>query len=27
VMSGFLPRGPIIEPSWAMDIMKDYWTA
>jgi tRNA-Thr(GGU) m(6)t(6)A37 methyltransferase TsaA len=27
VMSGFLPRGPIVEPSWAVEIMKDYWTA
>jgi tRNA-Thr(GGU) m(6)t(6)A37 methyltransferase TsaA len=27
VMSGFLPRGPIVEPGWAVEIMKDYWTA
>lgn len=26
VMSGFLPRGPVVEPSWAVDIMSDYWT-
>lgn len=25
VMSGFEPRGPIREPDWAREIMKDYW--
>jgi len=25
VMKGFLPRGEIREPSWAAEIMKDYW--
>ena len=25
VMRGFLPRGDIREPSWASEIMKDYW--
>ena len=25
VMSGFLPRGPIKEPDWAVEIMRDYW--
>jgi tRNA (Thr-GGU) A37 N-methylase len=25
VMSGFLPRGEIREPEWALEIMKDYW--
>ena len=25
VMAGFLPRGPIREPAWAGEIMKDYW--
>ncbi len=25
VMSGFLPRGPIREPDWAMAIMAAYW--
>lgn len=25
VMAGFLPRGPIREPAWAREIMKDYW--
>ena len=25
VMSGFLPRGDIIEPEWAKELMKDYW--
>jgi tRNA (Thr-GGU) A37 N-methylase len=24
-MSGFLPRGPLREPAWAREIMKDYW--
>ena len=25
VMKGFQPRGEIIEPQWATEIMKDYW--
>ncbi|MFN9545341.1 MAG: SAM-dependent methyltransferase [Phycisphaerae bacterium] len=25
VMSGFLPRGEVREPGWALEIMKDYW--
>ena len=25
VMTGFLPRGEIIEPEWAKDLMRDYW--
>ena len=25
VMSGFLPRGAVREPDWALEIMKDYW--
>ena len=25
VMKGFLPRGPIREPDWAAELMKDYW--
>jgi tRNA-Thr(GGU) m(6)t(6)A37 methyltransferase TsaA len=25
VMSGFLPRTDVIEPSWAMEIMEEYW--
>jgi tRNA (adenine37-N6)-methyltransferase len=25
VMTGFLPRGDIIEPDWARELMKDYW--
>ncbi|MDX2234930.1 MAG: SAM-dependent methyltransferase [Hyphomonadaceae bacterium] len=25
-MVGFLPRGAIVEPDWARDIMKDYWS-
>ena len=25
VMSGFLPRGAVIEPDWAQEIMADYW--
>ncbi|MEQ1611483.1 MAG: SAM-dependent methyltransferase [Hyphomicrobiaceae bacterium] len=25
VMKGFQPRGVIIEPAWATQIMKDYW--
>jgi tRNA (Thr-GGU) A37 N-methylase len=25
VMTGFLPRGPIREPDWAREIMKQYW--
>jgi tRNA (Thr-GGU) A37 N-methylase len=24
-MSGFAPRGPIFEPSWAQELMHDYW--
>jgi len=24
-LSGFLPRGPLREPAWAKEIMKDYW--
>ena len=24
-MRGFLPRGEIVEPAWAGEIMKDYW--
>jgi tRNA (Thr-GGU) A37 N-methylase len=24
-MQGFLPRGEIVEPAWAGEIMKDYW--
>ena len=27
VMSGFLPRGPVTEPAWAQETMKDYWKA
>jgi tRNA-Thr(GGU) m(6)t(6)A37 methyltransferase TsaA len=27
VMSGFQPRGRIVEPAWAIEIMKGYWTA
>ena len=25
VMTGFLPRGAIVEPEWAKELMKDYW--
>jgi tRNA (adenine37-N6)-methyltransferase len=25
VMSGFLPRGPILEPAWAVELMAEYW--
>jgi tRNA (Thr-GGU) A37 N-methylase len=25
VMTGFLPRGPIREPGWAKEIMREYW--
>ena len=25
VMKGFLPRGEIVEPAWASELMKDYW--
>ena len=25
VLSGFLPRGGVREPDWALEIMKDYW--
>lgn len=25
VMKGFQPRGPIIEPQWATELMKGYW--
>jgi len=25
VMKGFLPRGEIMEPDWAQELMKDYW--
>ena len=25
VMKGFLPRGEVIEPQWAQELMKDYW--
>ena len=25
VMRGFLPRGTLREPTWAVEIMKDYW--
>jgi tRNA-Thr(GGU) m(6)t(6)A37 methyltransferase TsaA len=25
VMKGFLPRGEIMEPDWAREVMKDYW--
>jgi tRNA (Thr-GGU) A37 N-methylase len=25
VMRGFLPRGEVVEPAWAGEIMKDYW--
>jgi tRNA (Thr-GGU) A37 N-methylase len=25
VLKGFLPRGEVVEPDWAGEIMKDYW--
>jgi tRNA-Thr(GGU) m(6)t(6)A37 methyltransferase TsaA len=25
VLTGFLPRGEVREPAWAVEIMKDYW--
>lgn len=25
VLKGFLPRGEVVEPAWAAEIMKDYW--
>ncbi len=25
VMKGFLPRGEIVEPGWAAELMRDYW--
>jgi tRNA-Thr(GGU) m(6)t(6)A37 methyltransferase TsaA len=25
VMKGFLPRGEVVEPAWASELMKDYW--
>jgi tRNA (Thr-GGU) A37 N-methylase len=25
VLSGFLPRVPVREPAWALEIMRDYW--
>jgi tRNA (adenine37-N6)-methyltransferase len=25
VLSGFLPRGEVREPAWALEIMRDYW--
>jgi tRNA-Thr(GGU) m(6)t(6)A37 methyltransferase TsaA len=25
VMKGFLPRGEVTEPTWAQELMKDYW--
>jgi tRNA-Thr(GGU) m(6)t(6)A37 methyltransferase TsaA len=25
VMTGFLPRGEIVEPDWAKELMKEYW--
>ena len=24
-MSGFAPRGTVVEPGWARDLMRDYW--
>jgi tRNA (Thr-GGU) A37 N-methylase len=27
VLSGFLPRGEVVEPPWATEIMAGYWTA
>jgi len=25
VLKGFLPRGDVVEPAWASELMKDYW--
>jgi tRNA (Thr-GGU) A37 N-methylase len=25
VLSGFLPRGEVREPAWALELMRDYW--
>ena len=25
VLSGFLPRGAVREPAWALELMRDYW--
>jgi tRNA (Thr-GGU) A37 N-methylase len=25
VWTGYLPRGPIVEPQWAREIMSQYW--
>ena len=25
VLSGFLPRGEVREPAWALEIMREYW--
>jgi tRNA (Thr-GGU) A37 N-methylase len=25
VLSGFLPRGDVREPAWALELMRDYW--
>ena len=25
VLKGFLPRGEVVEPAWATELMKDYW--
>jgi tRNA (Thr-GGU) A37 N-methylase len=25
VLKGFLPRGEVVEPAWAGELMKDYW--
>ena len=25
VLSGFLPRGPVVEPSWSLELMAGYW--
>lgn len=25
VFTGFLPAGPVVQPDWARDLMKDYW--
>ncbi len=25
VLAGFLPRGPVVEPAWAGELMRDYW--
>lgn len=27
VMQGFLPRGLVLEPAWANEIMRSYWKA